>query len=601
MSGITKRKIVLNHASAVRADLDWLAWGLAITIASLLRVDFEVDQLELWGQIVIVPIAGVIQLAFGGWLGLYDGRHRQGSFEEAVAVGKSVAFTTPVLFAVDALASDPRMVPLTATLGGAVIAFALMCATRWASRLRRERRARPEGADVGRLIVVGAGVGGEQVITSMLTDPQGRYVPVAILEDDPEKRHLRLRGVPVVGTVADLPEAAREYGASTVLIAVPSASRELVTRVTALANEAGLTVKVLPSVRELLDGTVGVPDIRDLAPADLLGRHEIDTDVATIAGYITGRRVLVTGAGGSIGSELCRQLARFEPAELVMLDRDESALHAVKLSIAGMALLDTPDVVLCDIRDEAALAAVFDHHRPQVVFHAAALKHLPMLQRYPLEGWKTNVLGTLNVARQSARLGVERFVNVSTDKAADPVSVLGYTKRIAERLTASIAAEVGGAFLSVRFGNVLGSRGSMLDTFTAQIEAGGPVTVTHPEITRFFMTVAEACELIIQAGALGRPGQVLVLDMGRPVRIADVAKQLTAQSHDDIEIVFTGLRDGEKLHEVLFGEGETDCRPVHPLISHVDVPPLDPQLLPGSPDPDAIASLARHVAAGESR
>jgi FlaA1/EpsC-like NDP-sugar epimerase len=232
--------------------------------------------------------------------------------------------------------------------------------------------------------------------------------------------------------------------------------------------------------------------------------------------------------------------------------------------------------VLADIRDAPRMDAVFAQHRPEVTFHAAALKHLPMLEQYPDEGWKTNVKGTLNVLEAAERYGCSRFVNVSTDKAADPTSVLGHTKRMAERLTAWYAHQTGHAYLSVRFGNVLGSRGSMLHTFTQQIHAGGPVTVTHPDITRFFMTIPEACELTIQAGAIGEPGEVLVLNMGEPVRILDVAKQLVARAGRDVEIIFTGLRTGEKLHEVLFSDREMGVVKKHPLINHVPVPPLDP-------------------------
>jgi dTDP-glucose 4,6-dehydratase len=305
--------------------------------------------------------------------------------------------------------------------------------------------------------------------------------------------------------------------------------------------------------------------------------------------------VLITGAGGSIGSELARQVHRFGPRELILLDRDESALHGVQLSIYGRGLLDTPDMVLADIRDEETVARVFARHRPEVVFHAAALKHLPMLEQYPDEGWKTNVLGTRNVLRSARANGCQRFVNVSTDKAADPTSVLGRTKRTAEQLTAWYAQGTPGTYLSVRFGNVLGSRGSMLHTFTSQIRSGGPVTVTHPEVTRYFMTIPEACALVIQAGAVGAPGEVLVLDMGEPVSILGVAQRLIAQSGQHIDIVFTGLRPGEKMHEVLLSDAERGQRRSHPMITHVTVPPLSPadlQDLSGALADDHLSSMS---------
>ena len=369
------------------------------------------------------------------------------------------------------------------------------------------------------------------------------------------------------------------------LIAIPRAGRALVAELTDRARAADLAVKVLPSNRELLDGAVRLADIRDLTLSDLLGRREVQTEVETIAGYLTGKRVLVTGAGGSIGSELCRQIQRFAPAELMMLDRDESALHGVQLSIEQRALLEDTDrcsLLLADIRDTPTIAEIFRTRAPQVVFHAAALKHLPLLERFPREALRTNVFSTLDLLEMACRAGVERFVNVSTDKAADPTSVLGYTKRISERLTADVATRSEGVYLSVRFGNVLGSRGSVLETFQAQIASGGPITVTDPEVTRFFMTTAEAVELLIQAGGIGRPGEVLVLDMGDPVRIADVARRLVELTQSDVDIVFTGLRPGEKADEVLFGAGEVDFRPVHPLIAHVSVPPLAPSALAGA-------------------
>jgi FlaA1/EpsC-like NDP-sugar epimerase len=261
---------------------------------------------------------------------------------------------------------------------------------------------------------------------------------------------------------------------------------------------------------------------------------------------------------------------------LILLDRDESLLHSVQLSMYGSGLLDTDDLVLCSIRDHEALLKVFQEHRPDVVFHAAALKHLPLLERYPAEGWKTNVLGTLNVLRCAQQVGVQHLVNISTDKAADPTSVLGQTKRLAERLTAWYAVQYSKKYLSVRFGNVLGSRGSVLYTFKAQIDRGGPVTVTHPDVTRFFMTIPEACELVLQAGAIGNPGDVLVLDMGEPVKIVDVAQRLIDESGRDLAITFTGLRQGEKLDEALLSSLEEGVLSDHPLITRVEVPPLSP-------------------------
>jgi FlaA1/EpsC-like NDP-sugar epimerase len=459
---------------------------------------------------------------------------------------------------------------------GGVMALSLLAGIRYCWRLVLERRRRPNAEGGHRLLVFGAGEGAIQVIPALLRDPDSQYVPVGLLDDDPGKRKLRVMGIPVLGDRARMVEAAEESRADSLLIAMPSAGPELVTELSELARVAGLDVKVLPPVRDLFEGHVDASDIRDVTTADLLGRHEIDTDLEAIAGYLTGKRVLVTGAGGSIGSELCKQIYRFAPDRLFMLDRDESALHAVQLAIEGRALLTSPDLILCDLRDRREVEAVFNRLRPDVVFHAAALKHLTLLEQHPAEAVKTNVWATLDLLEITAKVGVKRFVNISTDKAADPCSVLGYTKRLTERLTSHFASEARGTYLSVRFGNVLGSRGSMLSVFQSQIERGGPLTVTDPHVTRFFMTVEEAVQLVIQAGAIGRDGQALVLDMGKPVVIAEVARLMAARTNRRIAIEFTGLRPGEKLHEVLLARDEADVRPAHPLISQVSVPALGP-------------------------
>jgi FlaA1/EpsC-like NDP-sugar epimerase len=561
----------------IQSAMDGLAWVLALAFTTLVLFDFHVHDVSWAALAAVAPLAWLAQTVAGLAAGLYIGRWRFGGFEEVAALVKATIFTTVLVFLMNLWVQTPRLLPRSAPIGAGAMALVLMAGLRYGWRLALETRRRPSEEGRERLLVFGAGDGSAQVIRAMLGDPKSRYVPVALLDDDTAKRNLRINGVGVIGPRAALAKAARELRADALLIAIPSASAVLVTELSELAATAGLPVKVLPPVSELFGGLVGVTDIRDVTPADLLGRHEITTDLDAIAGYLTGRRVLVTGAGGSIGSELCRQIYRFAPSELIMLDRDESALHAVQLSILGRAVLESPDLVLLDIRDRAAINSFFAARRPEVVFHAAALKHVTLLERHPLEAVKSNVWGTLDLLEAAAANGVERFVNISTDKAADPTSVLGYSKRVAERLAAHVALREGRAFLSVRFGNVLGSRGSVLTTFQAQIENGGPITVTDPDVTRFFMTVEEAVELVIQAGAIGRPGDVLVLDMGEPVNIAEVARLLAARSERHIAIEFTGLRPGEKLHEIRLGAGEVDERPFHPLISHVAAPALDPE------------------------
>lgn len=459
-----------------------------------------------------------------------------------------------------------------------------MFALRYVGRLALDKARKPGSGTEPAIIIGGAGYMGDRFLYTVLTDPPASPIrpPVALLDDDPAKSRLHLRGgVPVLGgRTTDIARVADRTGAKLIVIAIGGADSVVLRELTDRGERAGLRVVVTRSLMDSMLGESDRVDVRDIQIEDLIGRHPVDTNVELIAGYITGKRVLVTGAGGSIGSELCRQLAKFGPRELIMLDRDETGLQLAQLGTVGHGLLDTRDVVLADIRDADLLNAVFEDRRPEVVFHAAALKHLPMLEQYPDEAWKTNVIGSLNVLNAALRVGVTTFVNVSTDKAANPpTSVLGHSKRVAEKLTAWAGDRSGMRYLSVRFGNVIGSRGSMLPTFQALIAAGGPITVTHPEATRYFMTIPEACQLVIQAGGIGRAGEVLILDMGEPVSILEVAKRMIAMSGGNIEIVFTGLRPGEKLHEDLVGSREDLERPFHPQISHTRANAIEPERL----------------------
>ncbi|MDQ1618749.1 MAG: hypothetical protein QOE19_1318 [Actinomycetota bacterium] len=594
--------VLLHRRSLSLAAADCLSWVAALLGATLLRYDFHLVTTSHIRFLALVLLAVLTQSLVGLAFGLYTGRWRHGSFEEAYAVGLVVLTSALTVTVADLALGHP--IPVSAALGAASPAFLAIAGLRFMIRLRSEPRLTAAVAGTSRVILFGAGDGAGSVIAAMLRRGSSPYLPVALLDDDPAKRRLRIHGVPVRGDRRALAQIARATAADTLLVAIPSADAELIRDLATRADDARLQLRVLPSVSELIDGVVEVEDIRSASYSDLLGRHEVDIDIESIARYLTGKRVLVTGAGGSIGSELCRQLTRFAPASLVMLDRDESALHGVQLSIQGRALLDSRELVVADIRDRQRLRAVFAEHRPDVVFHAAALKHLPLLEMHPDEAVKTNVWGTWNVLEAAASVGVQRFVNVSTDKAADPISMLGVSKRIAERLTSWFSTRIDGTCLSVRFGNVLGSRGSVLTSFEAQIAMGGPVTVTHPDVTRYFMTVEEAVRLVIQAGAVGRSGEALVLDMGEPVRIADVARRLVDDSGRDIALEFSGLRPGEKLHEVLLAEGEPDLRPVHDLISHVPVPALAPAdvrgLDPRLPAGDLMA-LCREVAGASMR
>jgi FlaA1/EpsC-like NDP-sugar epimerase len=578
---------------AARAGVDGLALAVALLVATLLRHDGDFSQVHVAGLLVLASLAVVVQTAAGIRFGLYTGRWSYGCFEEIAALARTTALTTVVVFIIDTLLG--RLAPRSAIIASGLITLVLAAGVRYGVRLLHDHRMRPSAEFGTRVVVVGAGEGAAQVIRAMLRSRISPYIPVALLDDDPAKRALRIMGVPVAGSRYEMAEVVARFHADAVLIAIPSAGAEVVRELTELAAPLNVDVKVVPPVVELFGRTVGVADIRPVSHADLLGRREISIDIAAVAGYLEGRRVLVTGAGGSIGSELCRQVAQFHPSRLIMLDRDESGLHAVQLSLDGRGMLDDRNLVVADIRDQQRLDEVFAEHRPQVVFHAAALKHLPLLEMHPSEALKTNIIGTHQILQTALRHGVDRLVNISTDKAADPASVLGYSKRISERLTAAAGESHPGTYCSVRFGNVLGSRGSVLTAFEAQVEAGGPIAVTHPDVSRFFMTVQEAVRLVVQAGAIDSTGEVLVLDMGEPVRIADIARRFADAAEQHIQVVYTGLRPGEKLHEVLLGPGELDHRPNHPLISQVPVPPLDGAVLsmldPTAPRADLVAML----------
>lgn len=577
-----------RHLPLVHFVLDAACWTFALPVAVWLRYDFDASHFNL-GTIRAVALAIVLQGAFGLVVGLYRRRWRYGSFDEIAAIS-GAAFGTGVVLAVVLWfdTATPRSVPALA-LPFALLGQVALRAT-WRAWVDSRRRRRPDSAV--RLVVVGAGEAAAQLIKTMHASIDSEYVPVALLDDDRTKRRLRLSGVQVVGTIDDLPEVAARFDASAVLVAIPTGDRTLFQRIDRLAREADLEVLVLPPIDRLL-GPLGVGDIRPISPEDLLGRHVAEIDPVSIAGYVTGNRVLVTGAGGSIGSELCRQLGAFEPAELFLLDRDENGLHATQLSIDGRASLQSPPLVLADIRDAERIDAVMAELRPDIVFHAAALKHLPLLDASPDEGWKTNVVGTLNVLDAAVRHGVSRFVNVSTDKAANPSSVLGWTKRLTERLTADAGRRTSMHCVSVRFGNVLGSAGSVLTVFEAQARAGVPITVTDERMTRYFMTVGEAARLVIQAGAIGDSGEVLILDMGQPVRIRDVAQRYAERAHPPLDVVVTGLRGNEKLHEELFADGERGERRRHELISHVEVVPLRREVVLACELPSDQPAIAR--------
>lgn len=560
--------------------IDILIWMAAILLAAILRYEFAIDQIS-WTAYAGFSLGAVaLQFIVGYFMHLYRKgmRYRAGGFEDSLSVCLTAGAVGSVLWIVSLIFGGAWEISRGVMLIATPIALMMMLGVRLLARILVSRAQKP-GPDSEPALVFGGGYVGINLIRWMMSDPRSPYRPIGVLDDDPNLSKRSIHGVPVVGKLGDMEQAAASTGATAVIVAVAAADSELLRHVHDLAERAGLSVKVMPAIGQVVAHGVQGTDLRDLSIEDLLGRQPVETNVSEVASYLMDKRVLVTGAGGSIGSQLCAEIKKYGPAELIMLDRDETGLQQVLINVAGNGLLDTDAVVLADIREPDTLTDIFVNRRPEVVFHAAALKHLPLLEQYPDEAWKSNVLGTLNVLCAAEAAGVETFINISTDKAANPTSVLGHSKRVAEKLTAWFGHITGRNYLSVRFGNVIGSRGSMLPTFIRLIAEDKPLTVTHPEATRYFMTIPEACQLVLQAGGIGRSGEVLILDMGSPVSILEVAQRMIAMSGKNIEIVFTGLREGEKLHEELVGLGESEDRPFHPKISHADVHILAPENL----------------------
>jgi len=524
-------------------------------------------------------------LAIGAGLGLLQaigvtileskrGRRIFGSFDEVIAV-VGVAGGTALLGFLYLQFLAPSLVPRSIPLIAGLIAVTLMLGSRFLIRTYRERARRHRQSE--RVLIYGAGESGEQIARQMVTGGDTEFYPVGFLDDDPTKASLRLYGIRVLGDGSQLENVLKGYNVTALLVAIGSIRSAQLLDLDRRCSALGVRVSVIPTTSEIIGGAVTLGDISEVSEEDLLGRNPVTTDEAGIHALLSGKRILITGAGGSIGSELARQIQRYEPAQVGYLDRDESALHALQLSLDGRALLDSESLILADIRDDPRIFGIFEDFRPDVVFHAAALKHLSLLERFPEEAHKTNVIGTKHVLDAAQNFDVGVFVNISTDKAADPTSALGRTKLQTERMTASVAAQRANPdlalnnsrYISVRFGNVIGSRGSVLSIFRHQIAHGGPVTVTSPEVSRYFMTISEAVHLVLQAAVLGRHGETLVLDMGEPVLISEVAQRLIERSGRDIPIVFTGLRPGEKLNEVLIAADEEVLEPPHPLISRI--------------------------------
>jgi dTDP-glucose 4,6-dehydratase len=541
-----------------------------VPLALLLRYDFSVSVRLTIVAFLAGIAAALLHLAAGSIFYLYQGRYVVGSFDEVLGVVITTIFVGGV--GTLALLFNPESTfPRSTFIIAAGIAAASMLGARFVWRGARQQKAlQREGK---RTLIYGAGDAGSQIVQLMLNDRNHAYQPIGFIDDDPKKYHLRRFGIRVLGDGSQIDDLCIEHAVDTVLIAIAGITAAQLLDLDQRLQPLGILVTIIPTASEIVGGAVRLGDISDVTEEDLMGRRPIETDELEITKFIRGKRVLITGAGGSIGSELARQVNRYRPAELFLLDRDESALHSVQLTLDGSGDLMSPNLILADIRDTDSVNAALTKSNPDIVFHAAALKHLPLLERYPEEALKTNVYGTKNVINAVGVQGCGTFVNISTDKAADPVSILGKSKLLTEQITAHASTINVGKYISVRFGNVLGSRGSVIETFRFQIERGGPVTITDENVTRYFMTVKEAVHLVLQATVLGESGTTLVLDMGAPVRITDLARHMIARSGRDLQIEFTGLRSGEKLEERLQGVSEKVHRTTHRLISSTRVNP----------------------------
>jgi len=497
--------------------------------------------------------------------------------------------------------ADTSRLPRLIAVLDLLLLLAFVAGSRLLARTLIER---PQSGLVARgkeVLIVGAGDAAQLLIREMQRNRQLAYTPIGLVDDDPAKKNMRLHGVRVLGTTDELLHLLRDNKPDEVLIAMPSAAGETRRKVVEATRAEGVPVKTLPGLGELIAGDLNLAgQIRPVQVEDVLGRETVEVDLGASAAYVRDRTILVTGAGGSIGSELCRQLARLGAARLVLVEQGESALYELMRELVDERNFAAALPVLADCRDSPKMRQVFERYSPAVVFHAAAYKHVPMLETNPLQAVTNNVLATRAMAQVSVEFGVDRFVLISTDKAANPKNLLGQSKAVCEWIVESFALhdDVDTRFVAVRFGNVLGSSGSVVPIFRRQIERGGPVTVTHPEMTRFFMTIPEASSLVVQAGAMGGRGQVYVLDMGRPVKILDLARQmieLSGRTEEQVPIAIVGARAGEKLHEELWNDGEAVGPTSHPKIMRAARPPIDAVWLE-----DELAELERLVAEGDT-
>lgn len=579
---------IAAHASLVAVGY-WLAF--------LLRFEFRLSP-ENWRQFLeTLPLILVLRLAAFGWFHLYEELWRYVSMRDILAILKGVSLSSLVLSAVILMTLGPGF-PKTVLLLDWLLCLALVGGIRLAFRAFREGNKDGHGLGRKRALIIGAGDAGEMLVRDIQRNASLHYDVVGFVDDDVSKQGRRLHGIEVVGTVNQLPDLCGAHQIGELLIAIPSATGAEVRRIIGACRAAKVDFKTVPSLSELMEGSGRLSTVRRVNIKDLLRRKPVRIDQAEIERFVQGKRVLVTGAGGSIGSELCRQLARLGPERLVMLERAENNLFFIEMELREKFPHIPLHPVVGDVTRESRMDGILQEHMPHAVFHAAAHKHVPLMEMNKAEAVKNNVYGTMVMADAAERYGVEDFVLISTDKAVRPSSVMGATKRLAEMYVQALNARSRARFMAVRFGNVLASDGSVLQVFQRQIEAGGPVTVTHPDMMRYFMTIPEAGQLVLQAATQGKGGEIFVLDMGEPVRIVDLAKDLIALSgldpERDIEIKFVGPRPGEKIFEELLN-AETRILPT----THEKIMVLETDRVDHGELGTAIRELLHHADRGE--
>jgi FlaA1/EpsC-like NDP-sugar epimerase len=552
---------------------DVLLMPLAVGISFLLRLDFASLRPYVRTLVIFAALAAIVKPVVFHLFGLYRRYWRYASASELVNVAlatlSGTALVTLLMYSLASLIWDfrplPRSIPFLDWLVSLPLVggtrFAVRLVTDWSfARLWPNNRLKDNRHQERRVLVMGAGDTGAMIVREMQANPGLGLVPVGLLDDNRAKVGMTIHGVVVQGARDDIPRLVREEHIDQVIIAMPTAPGRAIRDVVTICQQAGVACKTMPGISELISGRVSVRQVRDVRIEDLLRREPVRIDGTEAGRYLADAVVLVTGAGGSIGAELCRQIASYQPRQLLLLGHGENSVYHILLELRERFPRLPVQPFIADVRDHERLTALFSRHRPEVIFHAAAHKHVPLMEANVVEAVMNNVFGTRSLLRAAEAHGVARFVFISTDKAVNPVNVMGATKRLAELLVQDVARRTGRAYVAVRFGNVLGSRGSVIPLFQRQIAAGGPVTVTHPEMRRYFMTIPEAVQLVIQAAALGQGGEIFVLDMGEQVRVVDLATELLRLSRlepgRDIEIVFTGPRPGEKLSEELFANGE---------------------------------------------